>query len=1158
MATTVVSARSQLRHEMVTEPLCSCRKKARLSDVRPAGYSRKSREDEVRSDVASDEGPEAEDRERENDVSEAEGDDHERRRDAGFEDLANEDMDTQRATQVIQQRNRRSVDNIPSDSGIIESVTCINFMCHSKLHVPLGPLMNFIIGHNGSGKSAVLTALTLCLGGKASSTNRGQNLKSFIKEGEETATIVVKIKNSGNAAYQPETYGDSIVVERHFSRTGASNFRLKSASSRNISTRKAELEEICDYFALQIDNPMNVLTQDMARQFLNSSTATDKYRFFLKGVQLTQLDQDYELLGETIEQIQAKLASRAEDIKVVEERARKAAARWERWERQNTMRDRFRNFQRQMAWAQVVQEEQTLEKHDRVLEDADHTIMSAEAKAETAEQHREKTHNAAEIANEDVLELRGTLSPLQERKIQAKARFNENKTELLSIQTQQRSIRDHLKDAEKRILKAQADIERENERLEAANGGGHSRRVAEIEEARAKVTEAKVQYDEHHAALPSLEAELHGAERGFKDAYRPIEFKKVELRQCEDLLQTLTRNRGEDLGAFHENMPRLLRAIREEIGFRERPVGPVGNHIRLKKPLWSSILEKSLGGALNSFIVTSKSDQSLLSNVMRRMNCVCPILIGNNQTIDTSRNEPDARFDTTLRVLEIDNDLVRRQLIINQGIEQTILIENLKEANRTMYDGPRLRNVRQCYCINDQRRGWGIRLGYGQGGEPSSSPMRPMTGKPRMKTDTETQISYQKETRQQLRRELTELEGRADELRDRFKSCERAIARHQRDHRDLQVRVRRSEELVERLQDDFERENAEDGRLQVLKDGLTEAEEEKRLNEETYQSGVTQKDKLNHISKSLTEEVQAADREIEEHQARIKKAESRALKMQTARAAAVHERDLAYQDVNTAKLKKSRVEMELERQALTVSAATELALRVSPRVDLDPGEDADSLELKLNKMEKDLKRIEREIGGSREAVVNEAAETTRAFQTARQQFNDLEDLKKILEYCLTNRQHRWREFRRFISARARAQFTYLLSERGFRGSLKTDHRLGTLDLHVQPDETKTDTGRQTKTLSGGEKSFATICLLLALWEAMGSPIRCLDEFDVFMDNINRDISLKMMISTARRSMGRQYILITPQSMGSVDVSDDIRIIKLSDPERGQTTLPFGK
>jgi len=114
-----------------------------------------------------------------------------------------------------------------------------------------------------------------------------------------------------------------------------------------------------------------------------------------------------------------------------------------------------------------------------------------------------------------------------------------------------------------------------------------------------------------------------------------------------------------------------------------------------------------------------------------------------------------------------------------------------------------------------------------------------------------------------------------------------------------------------------------------------------------------------------------------------------------------------------------------------------------------------------------------------------------------------------------------------------------------------------MDISVEPDISKSsDKGRQTKTLSGGEKSFSTICLLLSIWEAMGSPIRCLDEFDVFMDNVNRDISMKMMIQAARRAVGRQFILITPQSMGNVQLGSDVKIHKMSDPERGQTTLPF--
>src|SRR4051812_10514361 len=106
-------------------------------------------------------------------------------------------------------------------------------------------------------------------------------------------------------------------------------------------------------------------------------------------------------------------------------------------------------------------------------------------------------------------------------------------------------------------------------------------------------------------------------------------------------------------------------------------------------------------------------------------------------------------------------------------------------------------------------------------------------------------------------------------------------------------------------------------------------------------------------------------------------------------------------------------------------------------------------------------------------------------------------------------------------------------------------------IQVEPDITRaSDRGRQTKTLSGGEKSFSTICLLLSIWEAMGSPIRCLDEFDVFMDHANRDISMKMMVQAARRSAGRQFILITPQAMTAVEGWEDVRIFKMSDPERG--------
>ena len=121
--------------------------------------------------------------------------DYATRRDAGFEDLQYQDADDQRATQIVKKRFNEERENSPADNAIIEEIKCVNFMCHDKLSVKLGPLINFIIGHNGSGKSAVLTAVTLCLGGKATATNRGQSLKNFIKEGRELVT------NTSSAIY---------------------------------------------------------------------------------------------------------------------------------------------------------------------------------------------------------------------------------------------------------------------------------------------------------------------------------------------------------------------------------------------------------------------------------------------------------------------------------------------------------------------------------------------------------------------------------------------------------------------------------------------------------------------------------------------------------------------------------------------------------------------------------------------------------------------------------------------------------------------------------------------------------------------------------------------------------------------------------------------
>jgi recombinational DNA repair ATPase RecF len=95
------------------------------------------------------------------------------------------DESMQSALEDNMEENVKRVKRLPStDIGTIEYLELVNFMCHKFLKIKLGPKINFVIGRNGSGKSAILTALTVCLGAKAHFTNRAGNLRSLIKSGE--------------------------------------------------------------------------------------------------------------------------------------------------------------------------------------------------------------------------------------------------------------------------------------------------------------------------------------------------------------------------------------------------------------------------------------------------------------------------------------------------------------------------------------------------------------------------------------------------------------------------------------------------------------------------------------------------------------------------------------------------------------------------------------------------------------------------------------------------------------------------------------------------------------------------------------------------------------------------------------------------------------
>ena len=1047
----------------------------------------------------------------------------------------------QRLTQRLEAQRDDEEENVPVDNGIIERVHVENFMCHANFTWDLGPLINFVCGKNGSGKSAVLTAITLCLGGKASATNRGSSLKSFIQDGKDFASIKVTIKNQGQDAFMREEFGDSIEIERHFNRNGTSGFKIRSARGRVVSTTKATLDEICDYYALQIDNPMNVLSQDLARQFIVDSGPSKKYQLFIKGVQLEQLDNDYKVMSDSIDEIEGKLGGLQDNLKIYQARKEKARARKDMSDKHQNFRGKMRELRRQLAWAQVEDQERA---RDDTVDDLRKVnsriaLLEEEAAGHDAAFQEADTANAQAAAHEEA--AKADLDRVQGEKRELKASFDEIKSQCHDMQLQQRDIKSHLTTANQDITNAERDIGEEMQRLEELDGGSHGRRLAEIEEKKTDAADMKSRYDDHRGDIQRLQDNQDDAERTFERMREPITRKQEEIGGCETQLQNLSRDRGDQNSAFPTEMPLLLRAIQRETRFAERPIGPVGNFVRLRRPEWSSQIEKSFGGTLSSFIVTSKTDMNVLTEIMRRVKCVLPIIIGNNDPIDTTPNEPDVELDTVLRVLEIENDLVKKQLVIQHGIEQTILIADMEKASRVLYDEVRPRNVKRCYCIDRRNKRRGFALSYTRSGEASQDPLHAYEGRPRMRTDIETQITLRREQLQDLKRELNELEQQQRGARNNVEKCKQAIVRHKRQERELQLESQRAEDEVESLQEALDRDSVEDGRLEALKSHLENAKEQKRLNEGSYQDSVVALDAIKEKLSEARNKLSSMDERIAELQAESKKAEKETLKIGRKRTAALGEKNAAFERVDDAKQDKEALEQRRETLEDRVKAYDNEATKICPRVNIGEGETYASLEKKYEKLGAEVEKFQQQMGASHEDLIREATKAKKEYDDAVTQVKSYEELAQRLKYTLVNRRGRWEKFRNYIVSRAKIQFTYLLSERSFRGKLLTNHKEKLLDIQVEPDITRDGSGRGARTLSGGEKSFSQICLLLSLWEAMGAPIRCLDEFDVYMDAVNRKLSIDLLMSAARRSRGRQFILISPGTRAEIRAASDVHV-----------------
>jgi len=93
-------------------------------------------------------------------------------------------------------------------------------------------------GENGSGKTAVLHGLQMCLGVSAKQSGRVSSGGEFIRDGANHCKAAATLWNTGEDAYLPRKFGPQITIEREMRRTNkngaTSTWTLKDAKGRKV------------------------------------------------------------------------------------------------------------------------------------------------------------------------------------------------------------------------------------------------------------------------------------------------------------------------------------------------------------------------------------------------------------------------------------------------------------------------------------------------------------------------------------------------------------------------------------------------------------------------------------------------------------------------------------------------------------------------------------------------------------------------------------------------------------------------------------------------------------------------------------------------------------------------------------------------------------
>jgi chromosome segregation ATPase len=271
------------------------------------------------------------------------------------------------------------------------------------------------------------------------------------------------------------------------------------------------------------------------------------------------------------------------------------------------MKKHVGELRERLVWASVEEKETELEalmERDERLNIKIRKVEEKLAETKELEERHEVTITDLEKRISEGTERDAPLhAEIKELKEIEKVHFAEIKKYRLeesALNEQYKRIKAQLKDVNNRIEAENRKDGNEGKRRALAD----QRKLAE--EQRKGLEQEQVN---HRDLISDLDGKIADIDRKASELQARQETLRSAVADAEGMMRNLRNSQQSKLTAYGHNIPALLTAIDRETRWKKKPIGPIGNHLKLRNKDWAGVLESVMGNTLNAFCVTNIYDR---------------------------------------------------------------------------------------------------------------------------------------------------------------------------------------------------------------------------------------------------------------------------------------------------------------------------------------------------------------------------------------------------------------------------------------------------------------------------------------------------------------------------------------------------------------------